>query len=266
MSHVQSHSGKLSVVTGASTGIGFELAKHCVQDGMDVLLVADEPQIADAASQLQAFGSGRLTPLEADLSTVEGVDRLLAAVGDRPIEHLIANAGRGMGHAFVDQDWGDVLHVLNTNVTGTLYLLHRLLPRMVAAGHGRVLITGSIAGYMPGSYSAVYNGTKAFLDSFAFAIRDELKDTGVSVTCLMPGATDTHFFERADMLDTKVATEKKMDPADVARQGYDAMLAGEGNVITGWQNKMQVAMASVLPGEHSARKYAEEAAPGTAKS
>src|SRR5207302_8993286 len=102
------------------------------------------------------------------------------------------------------------------------------------AGHGRVLITGSIAGFMPGSYQAVYNGTKAFLDSFSYALREEIKDSGVTVTCLMPGASDTAFFERADMMDTKVGTEKKMDPAEVARQGYDAMIAGKGQVITGW--------------------------------
>jgi len=112
--------------------------------------------------------------------------------------------------------------------------------------HGRILIVGSIAGFMPGTYQAVYNGTKAFLDSFSFALRHELKDTGVSVTCLMPGATDTDFFERADMQDTKVGQQRKDDPAEVARQGYDAMIRGEGDIVTGWKNKLQSAMAAVI--------------------
>jgi short-subunit dehydrogenase len=136
---------------------------------------------------------------------------------------------------------------------------------MVEAGKGRVLITGSIAGFMPGSYQAVYNGTKAFLDSFSYALREEIKDSGVTVTCLMPGPTETEFFERADLMDTKVGTEKKMDAAEVAKQGYEAMLGGEGQVITGWQNKMQVAMAHVTPAEQLAKKHSKEAAPGTAK-
>ena len=155
--------------------------------------------------------------------------------------------------------------MVNTNITGTIYLIHELARRMVDAGTGRILITGSIAGFMPGSFQAVYNGTKAFLDSFSYALREEIKDSGVTVTCLMPGATETEFFERADMMDTKIGQEKKMDPADVAKQGYDAMLAGDGQVITGWKNKMQAAMAHVLPAEQLAKQHTKEAAPGTAK-
>ena len=154
--------------------------------------------------------------------------------------------------------------VVDTNVIGTIYLLHELMPQMVAAGQGRVLITGSIAGFMPGSFQAVYNGTKAFLDSFSFALREEIKASGVTVTCLMPGATETEFFERADLMDTKIGTEKKMDPAEVARQGYDAMLEGRGEVITGWQNKMQVAMSLLMPAGQLAKTHSKQAAPGTA--
>jgi uncharacterized protein len=258
-------SAKLSVVTGASTGIGLELAKCCAKDGMELVIVADEPQIREAAAELRALGAAKVEAIEADLSNEKGVDKLIAAIGNRPIEHLIANAGRGLGDAFLDQDWAATRHVADTNVTGTIYLIHELGRRMRDAGRGRILITGSIAGFMPGSYQAVYNGTKAFLDSFSYALREELKDTGVTVTCLMPGATETEFFERADMMDTKVGTEKKMDPADVAKQGYDAMMAGEGQVITGWKNKMQAAMAHVMPAEQLAKQHTKEAAPGTAK-
>lgn len=265
MAQSQPHAGKFSIVTGASTGIGLELAKCCAKDGMDILVVADEPEIERAAESLRSLGVGKVQALQADLSNEAGVDKVIAAVKDRTIEHLIANAGRGLGDSFLNQDWAAAKLVIETNVIGTTYLLHELARRMVAAGRGRILITGSIAGFMPGSYQAVYNATKAFLDSFSYAIREELRDTGVTVTCLMPGATETEFFERADMMDTKVGTQKKMDPAEVARKGYDAMLSGEGEVITGWQNRMRVAMSRVLPAERVAKIHTKEAKPGTAE-
>jgi short-subunit dehydrogenase len=157
-----------------------------------------------------------------------------------------------------------VWRVIDTNVTGTVYLLHKVAREMKDRGHGRILITGSIAGFMPGTCPAVYNGTKAFLDSFSFA-RAELKGSGVAVTCLMPGATETDFFERADMLDTKVGTAKKDDPADVAKVGFDAMMKGEGDVVSGWQDKLQAAIASALPAGITAELHRKQAAPGTAE-
>jgi short-subunit dehydrogenase len=265
MAQSQPHSGKFSVVTGASTGIGLELAKCCARDGMDILIAADEPEIERAAEELRALGASQVQALQADLSNEAGVDQLLAAIKARPIEHLIANAGRGLGDAFLDQDWAAARFVADTNIIGTIYLIHELGRRMRDAGHGRILITGSIAGFMPGSYQAVYNGTKAFLDSFSYALREELDGSGVTVTCLMPGATETEFFRRADMMDTKVGTEEKMDPAEVAKQGYEAMMEGEGQVITGWKNKMQAAMSHVMPAERMARQHTKEAAPDTAK-
>jgi uncharacterized protein len=135
---------------------------------------------------------------------------------------------------------------------------------MRAQGEGRILVTGSIAGFMPGTYQAVYNGTKAFIDSFSFALRAELKGSGVTVTCLMPGATETDFFERADMLDTKVGTQKKDDPADVAKTGFDAMMRGDGDVVSGWQNKLQSAIANITPAGVLAEQHRKMAAPGTA--
>jgi uncharacterized protein len=188
------------------------------------------------------------------------------AIGDRKISTLIANAGHGLGRAFLDQDFADVRHVIDTNITGTIYLIHRLGAQMVANGEGKILITGSIAGYMPGTFQAVYNGTKAFIDSFAQALRNELKDTGVTVTCLMPGVTDTEFFERADLMDTKVGTqENKADPADVAKIGFDAMMKGEGDVVAGLKNKLQVAMAGITPKERLAEQHRKMAEPGTAR-
>jgi uncharacterized protein len=255
-------SNPLAVVTGASSGIGFELARQCARHGFNLLIVADEDEIYDAAVRLRNEGA-TVEALEADLATTEGVDQVLRAMGSRPIDALLANAGRGLGRAFVDQSFDDMRHVIDTNITGTVYLIHKVARQMRALGHGRILITGSIAGFMPGTYQAVYNGTKAFLDSFSFAIRAELKGTGVTVTCLMPGATETEFFERADMMDTKFAQSKKDDPAEVAEAGFKAMMDGDGDVVTGWQNKLRAAISSVMPAALVAEQHRRMAEPGS---
>ena len=254
----------LAVITGASSGIGFQLARHCIGGGFDLLIAADE-KVRDAQDQLTAYGAD-VEALEVDLSTKDGVERVMAAIAGRPVAALLANAGHGLGHAFLDQSFDDIRSVIDTNVTGTLYLIHRIGQGMRERGQGRILITGSIAGFMPGTFQAVYNGTKAFIDSFAWALRNELKDSGVSVTCLMPGATDTDFFRRADMLDTKVGSDKhKSDPSDVAKAGYDAMLAGEGDVVAGFKNKVQAALASITPSAVLAEQHRKMAEPGSAK-
>jgi uncharacterized protein len=237
---------KFAIVTGASTGIGFELAKICLKNGYNVLIAADEPEIEHAAATLRQ-GDGSVEAVQADLSGPEGVDRLCAAVNGRPVDALLANAGRGLGRAFLDQDPAAWRRVVDTNITGTPLLVQKVGREMRQAGAGRILITGSIAGFMPGTYQAVYNGTKAFLDSFSFALRHELRDSGVSVTCLMPGATETDFFERADMMDTKIGRQQKDDAAAVAQTGFDAMLKGKGDVVTGWHNKLQSAIANITP-------------------
>jgi short-subunit dehydrogenase len=256
----------LAVVTGASSGIGYELAKCCAENGFDLVVVADEPEINDAARAFRAPGAN-VTAVLADLATVQGVDKLLAAVAKlgRPVDALLANAGRGLGKGFLDQDFADVRRVIDTNVTGTVYLVQKIGRDMRARGAGRILITGSIAGFMPGTFQAVYNATKAFLDSFSFALRAELKDTGVTVTCLMPGATETEFFERADMTDTNVGTSKKDDPADVAKAGFEAMMNGTGDVVTGWHNKLGAAISNVLPAGVTAEMHRSWAAPGSGK-
>jgi len=166
----------LAVVTGASSGIGLELARCCARQGFDLLIAADEPAISGVASELRQTGIS-VEFVQADLATMEGVDRLYAAIATRPVAALLANAGHGLGHAFLDQNFADIRHVIDTNVTGTLYLIHKVGRDMRARHEGRILITGSIAGFMPGTYQAVYNGTKALLDSFSFALRAELKNT-----------------------------------------------------------------------------------------
>jgi len=254
----------LAVVTGASSGIGYELAAICAQEGFDLLVAADDPSIEQAATAFRGFGA-TVEMVYTDLATLGGVDALLASLGERPVDALLANAGHGLGGGFLDQDFDDVRHVIDTNVTGTLYLIQHVARNMRQRGQGRILMTGSIAGFMPGTYQAVYNGTKAFIDSFSFALRAELKDTGVTVTCLMPGATETEFFERAGMVDTKVGQQKKDDPADVARVGFDAMQRGDGDVVSGWKNKLQTAIASVTPAGVLAEQHRKMAEPGSGR-
>jgi len=253
----------LAIVTGASSGIGLELAKCCTDHGFDLLIAADEPKIEDVARELRASGAS-VDALQVDLATQEGVDELYATAKGRPVAALLANAGRGLGRAFVDQDFEEVRDVIDTNVTGTLYLIHTVLREMVRRGEGKILITGSIAGFMPGTFQAVYNGTKAMLDSFSYALREELKDSGVTVSCLMPGPTESEFFERADLMDTKVGTEKKQPAAEVAKVGFDAMMSGDAAVIAGWKNKLQATMANVTPNEVLAAQHRKLAEPGTA--
>ena len=236
--------------------------RHDVPLGFDLLIAADRPEINTAADRLREFGAA-VTVVETDLATTDGVEQVWAAAAGKPVDALLANAGHGLGHSFLDQNFDDVRHVVDTNVTGTIYLVQLVGRGMRTRGQGRILVTGSIAGFMPGTYHAVYNGTKAFIDSFSFALRAELKDSGVTVTCLMPGATETDFFERADMLDTKVGQAEKDDPADVARVGFDAMMRGDGDVVSGWKNKLQSAIANVTPAGVLAEQHRKVAEPGS---
>ncbi|WP_322963648.1 SDR family NAD(P)-dependent oxidoreductase [Sphingomonas fuzhouensis] len=255
---------KFAIVTGASTGIGYHLASCAAREGYDLLIVADEPAIHTAASKLATEGA-QVQAVEADLSTLEGVDMLLAAADGRTIDVLCANAGNSKGGAFLDQSVEDWRRSVDTNVTGTVYLLQRVLSAMVRHGEGKILVTGSIVGFIPGPFNAIYNATKAFIDNFTEALRNELKDEkGVTLTTLMPGPTDTEFFARADMLDTNVGQGKKDDPAEVAQKGWDAMKAGEGHITTGLKNKLQVAGAGVVPQSVLAEAHRKIAEPGSA--
>jgi short-subunit dehydrogenase len=222
----------LAVVTGASTGIGLELARLCAANGFDLVIAADEMLIEDAAAELSG-NDLQCVAVQCDLGTRDGDEELLGAIDScgRPVDALLANAGRGLGRAFLDQDIDEALRVVRTNIEGTIYLIHRIGGQMRSRHEGRILITGSIAELMPGTYQPVYNGTRAFLDSFSVALNSELAGSGVTVTCLMPGATETEFFERAGMMDTRIGTRKKADAADVAKAGFDAMMKGEVKVV-----------------------------------
>lgn len=257
---------KFAIITGASTGIGFELATLAARDGYDILVVADEPLIDAAAADFRQFGT-EVRSVQADLATISGVDQLLEAAGGRRIDLLCANAGHGLGHAFLDQDVAAWRKVVDTNITGTAYLLQKVLAPMVARNAGKVLVTGSIAGYIPGSFQAVYNGTKAFIDSFVAAIQNEIKEAdGVTLTNLMPGPTETEFFARGDMLDTDVGSDpNKADPAKVAKDGWDALMAGKASIVSGWKNKLQSAVANITPNAVLAEQHRGMAEPGTAR-
>lgn len=253
-----------AIVTGASTGIGLALAIRCAREGHDLLIAADEPGIEDAANTLRDMGVGVIA-VQADLATRDGVDKLHAAAKGRPVDLLFANAGRGLGRAFLDQDIDEATRVIDTNVSGTVWLIHKIGNEMRRRNKGRILITGSIAGFIPGSFQAIYNGSKAFLNSFSFALREELKGTEVTVTCLMPGPTETDFFRRADMMDTDVGTTPKDDPTAVADTGYDALMRGDGDIVYGMKNKAQTVVANVTPSGVLAGQHRKMAEPGTAE-
>ena len=240
----------LAIVTGASAGIGYHLALSAARGGYDLVVASDQESIATVADDFRRAGAQHVETVRADLATTEGNDRLLAAVQKtgRPVEALLANAGRGLGHAFLEQEWSDIAHLIDTNVTGLIYLVHKVGRDMQRRGAGRILITGSIAGHMAGSYQAVYNASKGFLNLFGQGLRDELKDKGVSVTVLKPGVTDTNFFETGGMEPgTPVGESKKDDPAEVAQTGFDAMQKGDAEVTYAVKNKLVEAVATILP-------------------
>jgi len=240
---------KLAVVTGASTGIGKELARCAALDGCDLVIAANELEIEQAAAEFRSLGA-QVDVVQVDLSTEEGVIALTDAIGTRDVDYLMANAGLTLGHSFTDQGWPDVKELLGLNIVGTTFLLHRLLPRMKIRGEGRVMITGSIAGFIPGSYQAVYNASKAYLDMLSFALNDEMKEHGVTVTCLMPGPVETPVFDRGDMRDSAMGSAPvpiKDTPEHTARIGYEAMKAGKAGMTPGLMNKLIVGFAGILP-------------------
>lgn len=260
-------SPSLALVTGASTGIGRELAKQFAGHGFDLFLTAHD-DLVPAASECQALGVA-VESLTVDLASPDGVDLLWTHLrdGGRPLAAAALNAGRGAGGRFVgDTRLEDELEIVDLNVRSTVHLAKHVLADMVARGEGRVLFTSSIAATMPGTYQAVYNASKSFVQSFALALREELKDTGVTITSLQPGPTETEFFERAEMLDTKVGAAEKDDPEDVARDGFEALMAGKERVVShSLSTKLQGHGSRILPDNVKAKLHAAMAAPGSAK-
>jgi uncharacterized protein len=255
----------LAVVTGASSGIGRELAKQFATHGFDLVINAEDGGLDDAAVELRAAGADVRT-VRADLRTSDGVETLYSALTDtgRPVSAAALNAGVGRGGAFLDTDLDDEIEIIDLNITSTVRLAKRLLRDMAARDEGRVLITSSIASTMPGSFQAVYNASKSFLQSFAEAVANELKDTGVTITSLMPGPTETNFFHRADMDDTKVGTSSKDDPAQVAEQGFEALMSGKDKLVAGSVGTKAQGLANkVLPDKLKAAAHRRMAEPGS---
>jgi short-subunit dehydrogenase len=247
---------KLALVTGASTGIGFELAKLFARDGYELVIAADEARIYVAAQELSRIGR-EVTPVEVDLRTEEGVASLYekATANGRRLDAAAINAGIGRAGRFVDGDLHEDLAIVDLNVRSTVHLARLVLGDMADRGSGRVLFTSSTVAAMPGSYQSIYNASKSFVQNFAEALHDEMRDTGVTVTALMPGPVDTEFFTRAKMRNTPVGGPlPKDDPADVARQGYDALMRGDKKVVAAsLMSKALGAANMVLPDGVKAR-------------
>ena len=223
---------QFAVVTGASSGIGLELARQFASNGFDVLIAAEDAELSSAAGKLSAEGAN-VQAVRVDLATPAGAQELVAAISatGRVVDAIAINAGIGNGGAFVDIPLADEERLIGLNISSAVRLAKAVLPGMVRRGAGRVLFTASVAATMPGPYYATYAASKAFVLSFAEALRYEVKDTGVTVTALMPGPTDTEFFERGGMQDTPVDSARKDDPADVARDGFEALMAGKDHVV-----------------------------------
>ncbi len=257
----------LAVITGASSGIGYELARQFGWNGFDLFVTAQSPEIEKAAEAFRALDV-EVEAVQADLATHEGVDYLwqrIQATG-RPVEAIAINAGVGVHGAFArETDLQDELNLINLNVVSSVHLAKHVVRHMVERGQGKILFTSSIAARMPGPFFAVYAASKAFIQSFAEALRNELKDTGVTVTALMPGPTETNFFRRADMEDTKVAVQEKNDPEDVARQGFEALMADKDSVLAAsLKTKVQGTIAKALPDTVNAAQHRRLTEPGSA--
>jgi uncharacterized protein len=254
---------RFAVVTGASSGIGLELSILFAQQGFDLLLCAENDALEDAARRCRQEGAA-VTTLQRDLRDPRAVEELGTAItaSGRPVDAAAVNAGVGRGGAFVETPLVDLLEVVDLNVVSTLRLTHALVQDMVARDAGRLLLTSSIAATMPGTFQAVYNASKSFVQSLAEALQEELRDSAVTITSLMPGPTDTDFFSRAGMDDTQVGQSNKDDPADVARQGFEALMAGKRRVVAAsTKTKLQEAANAVLPDAVTAKLHRQMAEP-----
>ncbi|MEV8535496.1 SDR family NAD(P)-dependent oxidoreductase [Streptomyces sp. NPDC051211] len=258
----------LAVVTGASSGIGFELAREFAVHGHDLLIAADEDAVHEAADRLETHGA-EVRAVQADLATLTGAETLVREVRSlqRPLSAVVLNAGIGRGGAFLDTDPADLARVIDLNISSTVHLSRLLLEDLTAQGAGRLLITSSVAAEMPGPYHAVYNASKAFLRSFGLALHTELRGTGVTVTVLMPGPTDTRFFVRAGLLSTRLGRSRKDDPALVARQAYGAMASGRAQLVAGsLHTRAQELAGHALPQGAKAALHRRMAEPGGSRS
>lgn len=258
----------LAVITGASSGIGFELAKVFGANGFDLVIVAENEKIFAAKTQLEVTGA-KVLAYQIDLAHYSDVEEFYHIIDDlnRPVEAIALNAGVGVGGHFAkNTSLEDELNLINLNVVSTVHLAKRIVKKMLKDGRGKVLFTSSIASLMPGPFEAVYAASKAFVQSFAIALRNELADTGITITSLMPGATNTEFYHRAGMDDTKVGKSKKDDPAVVAKQGFDGLMQGRDHVIAGSiMNNLQSGISKIIPDNVAASIHRKTSEPESSK-
>jgi short-subunit dehydrogenase len=239
----------IALITGASSGIGLELAKQFAENGHDLIVVAEDPEGLDSAALMLRELGARVDAIEADLADHGGARRVFDEVQrlGRDIDVLVNNAGVGVYGKFIETDLEEEVSMIHLNTIAYVQLTKLFAPRMVQRGAGRILMTASVASKMPVPYLTVYGATKAFVYEFAQGLREELKESGVTVTALLPGPTDTNFFDRAHAQDSKIVDEKLTDPADVARAGFEAVMKGEDRVIVPLKYKLQTAMNQVVP-------------------
>ncbi len=259
----------LALVTGASSGIGFELAKQFAEHGFDLVVVAEDDELEPAAAQLRALGAA-VSAVRADLTRREEVEKVVAAYragSDRPLAAAALNAGVGVAGRFAETDLDAELGMVELNCASTVHLAKRVVQDMVARGEGRILFTSSVVSQAPAPFQTVYAATKAFVQFLALGLREELTDTGVTVTALLPGPTDTEFFDRADATDTRLgASDSKDDPALVARQGFEGLMAGEASVFAGSvTSKLMGKLSAVLPDSVAGRSQKPMTRPGSAE-
>jgi short-subunit dehydrogenase len=254
----------LALVTGASSGIGLALARQFAEHGHDLVLAARSERLEQAVRDLEATGVS-VVGVRADLATREGNESVIAALGGRVPDAAAINAGIGSGGRFAETDLDDELELVDLNVRSTVHLAKHVARGMTARGSGRILFTASIAATHPDPFEAVYGASKTFVNSFALALRHELAESGVTVTSLMPGPTETDFFHRAGMDDTKIgASDSKDDPDEVARLAYEGLMNGDAKVVPGAANKAIGAAARILPDRAKAALHAKLAEPGSA--
>lgn len=246
-----SDTNKYALITGATNGIGYELAKLFANDNYNLVIVArNEAELQAKAQEFRSYGVEVVT-IAKDLFKSEDAFALCQEIQSKGIQVdvLVNNAGQGVYGLFKDTDIDRELDIISLNIASTIILTKHFVKEMVARNSGKILNLASIASEVPGPWQSVYHATKAFVLSFSEALRSELKDTEITVTALQPGATDTDFFNKADMQSSKAVQDKEAlsDPADVAKDGYEALMAGKDKVVSGFKNKVQVALGNITP-------------------
>ena len=253
------------LITGGTSGIGLELAKLFANDGYNLIIVArDENELSATAGELKQQYNVDVVTISKDLFYPGNAFELYDEIKSKnlDVEILVNDAGQGVYGEFLDTDINREINIINLNITSLVVLTKQFVKDMVGNGSGKILNLASIASTVPGPLQSVYHGTKAFVLSFSEAIRNELKDTGVSVTALLPGATDTDFFNKADMQQSKLVVKGSMStPEDVAKDGYKALMEGDDKIVSGLKNKMQVAMSNVMPDEALASQMHKQQEP-----